>query len=130
MNPSRLAALVAVVAAALFPSAAANPAPADFVGDWAGSIVIAGQEFDVVLHFKMEKDALTGTVDVPKQGAEGLPLTGIAVDDRTLTCVIDGVPGDPTFKGTLDSAGTTISGTFSQSGYDGTFSVTKKVEKK
>jgi hypothetical protein len=36
------------------------------------------------------------------------------------------VPGDPTFKGTLDETGKKLAGDFSQAGYAGTFAVEKQ----
>ena len=109
-----------------------NPALAQdskpFVGTWEGAIDVMGQQIDIILEFALEGDQLTGNVDVPAQGAEDLPLTEFKIEGKKITFMIDhpGVPGEPTFSGELDEAGTTLSGTFSQSGAEGTFEAKKK----
>lgn len=99
-----------------------------FVGTWEGAIDVMGQHFDIILEFALEGDQLTGTVDVPAQGAEDLPLTEFKIEGKKITFMIDhpGVPGEPTFSGELDAAGTALSGTFSQGGAEGTFEAKKK----
>ena len=99
-----------------------------FVGSWEGAIDVMGQQIDIILEFLLEGDQLTGTVDVPAQGAEDLPLSDFKIEDKKITFMIDhpGVPGEPTFSGELDEAGTTLSGTFSQGGAEGTFEAKKK----
>lgn len=121
---ARLFVPAAILAAATLVSAAGQDAK-PFVGDWTGAIDIAGQTFDIALHFKMDQEKPAGTVDVPAQGATGLPLEGIAIEGRGIAFFIGGVPGEPAFKGTLDEAGTAMSGSFTQSGYEGTFAVKK-----
>ena len=44
-------------------------------GDWEGAIVVLGQEIGIVVHLTTSDDGLTGTIDVPMQGAAGLPLS-------------------------------------------------------
>lgn len=119
---ARLFTLAAILGAGVLLLAAGQDAK-PFVGDWAGAIDIAGQTFDIALHFKMDQEKLAGTVDVPAQGATGLPLEGIAIEGRGIAFFIAGVPGEPRFEGTLDEAGTAMSGSFTQSGYEGTFAV-------
>lgn len=100
-----------------------------FVGDWNGAVSIGGMEIDIVCHFQLNDDGtLTGTIDSPSQGAFGLALSDIQVDGKKITFGIDdpNVPGDPSFIGTLDEEGTTISGDFSQSGGTGTFKLEKE----
>ncbi|MDF1522180.1 MAG: alpha/beta fold hydrolase [Trueperaceae bacterium] len=57
---------------------------------------------------------LTGTIDIPAQGLEAFPLADVVLDGDQIGFVMPGVPGDPTFVGTLD--GDRIEGTFTQSG--------------
>jgi pimeloyl-ACP methyl ester carboxylesterase len=58
--------------------------------------------------------AWSGTLDIPAQGAKGLPLGNILVKGREIGFAMTGVPGDPRFAGTLADDGQTITGTFSQ----------------
>ena len=98
-----------------------------FVGTWSGALSVMGQELEIEVEFTLDDDGnLQGTIDVPMQGATDIPLIDIALEGKKITFLIDGAPGEPTFDGELDEAGTKIEGTFSQSGYEGTFSLEKK----
>jgi hypothetical protein len=98
-----------------------------FVGTWSGALSVMGQELEIEVDFTLDDDGnLQGTIDVPMQGATDIPLINAAVEGKKITFVIDGAPGEPTFAGELDEAGTKIEGTFTQSGYEGTFSIEKK----
>ncbi len=105
---------------------AADPAP--YLGDWNGTISIAaaGMEVEFTLHLTLnDQKELAGTIDVPAQGAMGLPLEGFKIEAKAITFLIGGVPGEPMFKGTLDEIGKKLSGTFSQSTVEGTFQAVK-----
>lgn len=100
-----------------------------FVGSWKGSLSIMGMELEIKVAFSLdESQKLNGTIDVITQGAVGIPLGNIEVKDKAITFMIDhpNVPGEPTFKGTLDGTGKKIAGDFTQSGYAGTFALEKE----
>ena len=97
--------------------------PQDIAGRWQGAIEIPGSPLEVLVTFQSPEPGLTGTVDIPAQGAQGLPLTGVKRNGSTLTFSIQGVPGNATFKGTLVLD--TIKGTFSQSGQNFPFTLSK-----
>ncbi len=99
-----------------------------FVGIWEGALDVAGEYIEIVLEFALEGEGLTGNVDVPSQMAEDIPLAEFKIEGKKISFMIDhpGVPGEPTFNGELDAEGTTLSGTFSQSGAEGTFETKKK----
>jgi hypothetical protein len=98
-----------------------------FVGTWNGSIEAGGQQIGIVVHFSTDDEGnIQGTIDVPNQGLAGLALSGFEIDGKKITFIIDGIPGEPTFKGELDEPGTKISGSFSQSGAEGSFSMEKE----
>ena len=61
-----------------------------------------------------EAGAWTGTIDIPMQGAKGLPLGGIAVNGEAVDFAIPGIPGDPRFSGRAGETG--IEGNFTQGG--------------
>ncbi len=59
-------------------------------------------------------EVYSGTIDIPSQGAAGLALSNIEVSGASVAFVIAGVPGNPTFKGTVE--GDAMNGAFTQSG--------------
>ncbi len=100
-----------------------------FLGTWNGALGIMGQDFEITVKFALDDTkAITGTIDVPAQGATDVPLGNIKIEGNKISFIIDapGVPGEPTFAGELDETGKKIAGTFSQSGMEGTFSVEKE----
>ena len=99
------------VAAFLFGNALAQSA---LLGDWQGVIGPDSLNLGVTVHFTQGGDGLTGTIDIPAQGAQGLELDVADASDESVRFTIQGVPGDATFDGSV--SGDTLSGTFTQSG--------------
>ena len=98
-----------------------------FVGTWNGFIDAMGQQIEIIVEFSIDDEGhIQGTVDVPAQGATGLALSNFELDGKKITFEIDGVPGEPTFNGELDEAGTKITGDFMQGGAEGTFTLEKE----
>jgi pimeloyl-ACP methyl ester carboxylesterase len=112
--------LVLLIAAPGF-SRAAEPPDADqavrAAGHWEGEINLpqdAGK-LQVMIDLVREGGAWKGAIDIPMQGAKGLPLEDVAVQDGKVHFKIKGVPGAPTFDGTLALSPTqSIQGTFTQ----------------
>lgn len=103
--------------------------PKPFVGEWNGSISIGGMELGIAVKLSLDDEGnLQGTIDIPEQGAFDLPLGEFEIEGRKISFMIvhPQVQGDPTFVGELDESGKTISGTFTQSGYEGTFTLEKE----
>jgi hypothetical protein len=102
-----------------------------FIGDWTGNISIAGMEIEITLHFNLDADKkLVGTIDVPMQGATGLPLSEFKFEGKTLNFTLTGIPAEPpAFKVSVDETGKKMTGTIIQNGMDGTFTLAR-VEKK
>ncbi|MCX2739633.1 alpha/beta hydrolase family protein [Pontibacter anaerobius] len=49
--------------------------PAQFVGDWSGSLKVMGTDLPVIFHISTAEDGtLSATMDSPKQGATGIPV--------------------------------------------------------
>jgi pimeloyl-ACP methyl ester carboxylesterase len=116
--------IVIVLAAALGAHTPLDTAPA---GHWEGAIVLPGQELQV--RIDLERDVATawrGTIDIPQQGATGLGLEGITVAGDSVTFLIAGVPGGPTFRGVV--ADSTIAGSFSQNGMTFPFRLARAVK--
>ena len=95
-------------------------------GTWEGAMQLPSVELAVVVEFRVVDDTLEGDIDIPAQGAEDLPLGDISFDGSALRFKIQGVPGDPTFDGTLADDGETISGTFIQGGQNFPFSLARR----
>lgn len=106
-------ALIVLVAAA---TARAQQAEPSWAGHWTGSIQLPTGElaFEVVL--AQAGGAWTGDISIPAQHASHLPLGGITVRGDSLGFAIQGVPGEPTFRGTRTADGTSVAGQFTQGG--------------
>ena len=131
MNRSQLKSIAVVLGILAFAAVAAAQAPdtKPYIGVWKGTLSIAGMELEIGLNFTLdEAKAIQGTFDSITQGAFGIKLGSFVIKDKTITFLIDdpNVPGDPTFKGTLDETGKKLAGDFTQGGYAGTFAVEKQ----
>ena len=131
MNRSQLKSIAVVLGILAFAAVAAAQAPdtKPYIGAWKGTLSIAGMELEIGLNFTLdEAKAIQGTFDSISQGAFGIKLGSFVIKDKTVTFLIDdpNVPGDPTFKGTLDETGKKLAGDFTQGGYAGTFAVEKQ----
>lgn len=107
--------LAAFVAATPF-AAVAQPAPSlgDPVGSWEGAIDLPGTGLEIRAVFVREEARLGGTLDIPAQGLMAFQLDPVSWDGDTLRFVMPGIPGEPTFEGTV--AVDRIEGTFTQGG--------------
>jgi len=100
-----------------------------FVGTWNGTIRTGGSEIGIIVKFSLDESGqLVGTIDVPAQGNEGLSLSNIKAEGKKITFMIDnpGIPGEPTFNGTLDGTGKKIEGVFIQGLGEGSFNLEKE----
>ena len=85
-------------------------------GDWEGHISIMGQRLKIVTHFKKNASGFKGTIDIPQQGAAGIPLQNISVFDKdSVSFAFFAGSGMAGFRGSF-RADTLISGEFRQSG--------------
>src|SRR5699024_5317156 len=72
-------------------------------GHWKGHIDIQGQQLIIKTHFSGD-DSLRGTIDIPQQGAAGLPLQNIKVSSRdSVFFEFQAGPGLARFKGAMQS---------------------------
>ncbi len=98
-------------------------------GHWEGHIEIPGQSLAVKVDLAIDDTDWNGTIDIPAQGAKGLPLSEIHVAEEgegmRVTFSIRGVPGNPTFDGTLQDG--VINGTFSQGGVTFGFRLSREI---
>ena len=114
-NPHLLHA--AAVAASVALSVLTTPLGAqtfDPSGHWEGSIEAPGQPLVVMVDLEQIDAAWSGTIDIPAQGADDLPLSDVSVDvdSGAVRFTIGAGIGEPTFEGTL--SGGEITGEFTQ----------------
>lgn len=104
--------------------AAAQPQPNEGVaGSWSGTVETPGTPLEVIVTLTAQ-EPLAGTIDIPAQGAEGLPLEDVALTGAQVRFTIQGVPGAPTFVGRLEAG--EIRGTFTQAGQAFPFELARK----
>ena len=100
---------------------------ARFIGHWEGTIEIPNRPLAFSVDFSAKAGGgLSATVSIPAQGAKDLPLSDVAQSDAGIQFKISGVPGEPTFKGTLAADGAKITGTLSQGGASFPFTLERK----
>jgi pimeloyl-ACP methyl ester carboxylesterase len=109
--------LVVAVVTGGMPARTSAQAPATAAGQWAGQISLPPGPLAIAVVLNVDPSgAWSGTIDIPAQGAKGLKLSNIVVDNRAVAFTIAGLPGDPRFAGALSDDGQAIAGTFSQGG--------------
>ncbi len=109
--------MLAVIA---FPSLAQTPEAKDaqkkapqVAGDWQGTLQAGGSQLRVVLHITKNQDGgLSATLDSPDQGAYGLVVSAVSLNDSKLTFSADSVHGK--YTGDVNSDATAIKGTWTQ----------------
>ncbi|MFC2157041.1 serine hydrolase [Acidobacteriota bacterium] len=109
--------------------AGTQPAPS-IEGHWEGEIVLPTGNLAFDIDFKKEGENWIGDVSIPVQNAKDLPLEKISVSGTDITFVMQGIPGNPTFKGALNEEGTSISGDFLQSGAKFPFTMSRGASRK
>ena len=66
----------------------ADSSEASATGTWEGAIETPGSPLGVVVTLAEEAGSLSGTIDIPAQGAVGLPLTAVSVAGQAVTFAI------------------------------------------
>ncbi|HVN80716.1 MAG TPA: hypothetical protein VMW38_17120 [Terriglobia bacterium] len=85
----------------------------NIVGDWQGTLKAGPAELRLVLHIASDQDGnLKATLDSVDQGANGIPVTSISLQDSKLSFAVDSVHG--TYEGKVDPNATAIAGTWTQ----------------
>jgi len=92
-------------------------------GKWDGSLSIMETDLNIIVNFKTVNDSLSGTIDIPQQKANDLPLSNIAYNFPKISFVLEIPSSNVKFDGEIirDS----ISGSFLQSGVNGSFYLTR-----
>ncbi len=126
--PTRLLAAVVLLAVPMLAPGAlaaqeeAAPTPA---GHWEGAIVVPGGELGIDVDLAVADGAWRGDISIPVQATHDFALSEVSVNGMEVSFLMAGVPGDPTFRGTMSDDGSTITGTFSQGGQNLDFKLTR-----
>jgi pimeloyl-ACP methyl ester carboxylesterase len=95
----------------------------ELVGTWEGEIVILGNSLGITVVFEMADQNLAAQIDIPQQGASGLALTNVRSEDPAVHFELPSPQGTAVFEG--ERIDDTIAGSFTQAGYEGSFSITR-----
>jgi putative CocE/NonD family hydrolase len=87
-------------------------------GDWYSLIHTEGVHLNMNLHLSEEDEVLSGTFDVPQQGAVGIPLSSVSLNDLEVEFAYD--PARFSFSGVTDPGYNTIMGYFKQGPFTST----------
>ena len=86
-------------------------------GAWSGSLATPGAPLAIGITLAQDAAGVwTGTMDIPAQGAKGLPLGEIVVDGDSVSFRLLAGAGNPRATARLSADGTRLSGTFTQGG--------------
>jgi Beta-lactamase class C and other penicillin binding proteins len=128
-----LLAMILIISAAAVPlPAAVLPSPTPqaepsaeptLAGHWEGIIELPGQKLEINIDFVLKEGSWTGDISIPVQKSQDLPLIGIVLDGFKAAFAIQGIPGEPTFKGEISADGKKMTGTFTQGGAKFPFSL-------
>ena len=85
----------------------------DATGDWQGTLKASGAEIRIVVHISKDVTGhLRASFDSPDQGATGIKVAPIDLRGTKLSFAVLSLGGS--YEGTLNDAGTAISGTWKQ----------------
>jgi hypothetical protein len=83
-------------------------------GHWTGSVEVPNMTLAMEVDLDKVPNGWIGSISIPAQNASGIPLDAITFTNGKCTFLIKGVPGDPTFTGTLSADGKTMTGDLTQ----------------
>ncbi len=89
----------------------------DLSGRWDGYIETPGPRLELQIEFRPAGKSYQGTLDIPVQGIDDMPLDELVIAGDSLAFRLSQVPGNARFSGHLAADGTTIEGIFSQGGF-------------
>jgi hypothetical protein len=116
-----IAALLLIPAPSVLAQTAVDPS-----GQWEGVVKVPEKELKIEIDLaKNGQGNLAGTFGQPAQGVKGLPLTKIAVENRSVSFTVKGDAEPSTFTGELSADGKSLSGNVVLAGYTIPFSLTR-----
>lgn len=106
MNIKKMSVLFALIVASMMIKAQS------ITGDWKGTLSVQGVNMELIFHIAGDDGNLTGTLDVPLQGATGIPVDGVAFADNQLKLKV--TAAQIVYNGTLQ--GDSVVGNYEQAG--------------
>jgi pimeloyl-ACP methyl ester carboxylesterase len=100
-----------------------NTQAIQIAGPWEGAIQVGATSLRMRVVFTETPAELRAAIDIPQQGASGLPLSAVARTDSNIHFELPTPAARAVFDGRI--AGNTISGTFAQGQVSGTFELTR-----
>ncbi len=97
-------------------------------GPWTGGIEISGVRLGIEITLT-KAEPWSGTISIPAQALKDFALSDVEVDGNQVSFAMKGIPGDPSFDGTLAADGKTIAGDFSQAAISAKISLKRKAAK-
>lgn len=99
--------------AALVAAANLGAQAQDIHGDWQGSLKVGQAELHLLLHVSKTSDGTwKATLDSLDQGAMGIPISTISLQDSTLTFTSDAIHGS--YEGKVNADASAMEGTWTQ----------------
>ncbi len=98
--------------------------PEKIMGKWEGTLNTPDGSLHLIFNFSNKDGLGEGTIDSPDQGAKGIPMSSITVNDSTVKIGVQVISGE--YKGKLGEDGKTLTGEWSQAGATLTLVLTKK----
>lgn len=95
-------------------------------GDWTGPLPLGEEFLEVIFHIEEVENGYSGTMDVPAQGAIGIPIDKIEVKGKKVTMAI--AAAGISYEGLLVDSNK-LDGTFSQAGMEIPLVLTKSKNK-
>ncbi len=111
--------VLAATPAAPKPAPAPAPKPAGPVGHWEGAILLFGSEIGIRVDLARGADTLSGSIDIPQQGATRMPLHRVRAVGDSVSFELPSMAGRASFLGV--QRGDSITGAFHQSGITAAF---------
>lgn len=100
----------------------------DITGTWNGVLKLQGMQLRVVFNINKTETGYTATMDSPDQGAKGLPVTTVSLQDSILKLIV--VNAKINYEGKLENDNTVV-GNFKQAGQSFPLNLTKgEIEEK
>lgn len=88
----------------------------DVSGDWYGALKVSGMEIQQIFHFIETEQGWTGTLDIPQQGAKGLPIQEVTLNKDSLWLKIPDL--GVTYSARWEKESTQLKGVFRQHGFE------------
>ncbi|MDA3615582.1 S9 family peptidase [Polluticaenibacter yanchengensis] len=90
-------------------------------GAWKGTLEVSGMKLNIIFNIKDDGGKLSATMDVPEQGASGIPIDKVVFENPKLTLSV--AAAGISYEGALE--GKEIKGSFKQAGMEFPMTLTK-----